>query len=387
LAKKGLGTLRGRMEAFLRKAASGKASVWDLSPEGRRMCLRLFPEAGRFPWVEKGLGAAWASGRIALAWRGPGEKRPFTCFEVRIAIELFSGFVTARIYPLSAKKGQNPCNRLVENLMRLWFSTCCDGGAPTEERFKPNFVKSGPCRLQVRRFGALLRGEFERIFKTMSWQFNYKEAALHVEHWIRSYNRTYQSPGYPNFGKSPWKRINEGLKNPGMEWRGVPEVEQDRLFDGGMHLPDLTEFPIAERENRRYVVKALVPPGWGNGGGGAEPQLFKKPYVVRMVISPVCSGTSADDTRRTFKAFLDRPDEHPLRRFLVLKSDDSDPTPLAEALLERNELFDILETDSGEMGESIASETPAVLQYFEGHGPAQGWIEWANRESIRIEPI
>jgi hypothetical protein len=386
LAKKGLGTLRGRMEAFLRKAASGGDSVGNLSQEGRRACLGFFPEAGLFPWIEKGFGVAWTSGRIALARRCPGEKRPFTFFEVCIAVELYSGLVAARIYPPS-KREPNPCKHLAENLMLLWFPLTSEEGSPSEGGLKPNFVKSAPCRLMVRRFGSLLRTEFERIFETMSWQFNFKEAALHLEHWIRSYNRMHRKPGYPNFGKSPWERISGKSEIPLGEGRVYPEVEHKSLYDWEASFMGVRKFRIEEYKDRRYFVRAIPPSGWGDEADLKEPRLFEKPYVVRVVVSPCHRETSIDDIRRTFRDFLERPEAFPLRRFHILKTEGGDSKPLAEALFERNELFDILETGLGEMGELISDEAPVVLHYFEGHDPIQEWVEWANRESIRIEPI
>jgi hypothetical protein len=386
LAKKGLGTLRGRMEAFLGKAARGGASIGDLSEEGRRRCLRLFPEAGLFPWIERGFGGAWAFGRIALARGFPGEKSPFKYFEVCVAIELYSGLVAARIYPPS-KREQEPCKHLTENLMRLWFPSACGEGNHSGGGLKPNFVKGSPCRLIVRRFGSLLRTEFERIFDEMSWQFNFKEAALHLENWIRSYNRTYRRPGYPNFGKSPWERISGKFETPCGEGRVYPEVEHKSLFEGEASFMGVRKFRIEAHKDRRYFVRAIPPSGWGNETDLKEPQIFKKPYVVRIVVSPRHRETSIDDIRRAFRDFLESAEEYPLRRFYILKADGLDSKPLADVLFERNEAFDIIETGLGEMGELISGETPAILHYFEGHDPTREWIEWANRESIRIEPI
>lgn len=386
LAKKGLGTLRGRMEAFLRKAASGGASVGNLSQEGLRACVKFFPEAGLFPWVEKGCGVTWTSGRIALARLCPGEKSPFTYFDVCIAVELFSGFVAAKIYSVR-KSEPDPYKHLAENLLRLWFSSACEEDHPSEGGLKPNFVKGSPCRLVVRRFGRLLRTEFERIFETMSWQFNYKEAALHLEHWIRSYNRAHREPGYPNFGKTPWERISGKSEMPRGERRIYPEVEHKNLFDVEANFVGVEKETIEERKDRRYFVRASLPSGWGNEVDLKEPRLFKKPYVVRIVISPCHSEESIDLIRCSFKDFLERPEEFPLRRFHILKTDGSDPKPLAEVLFERNELYDILEMDLERMGDLIGTATSAIFHYFEGHDPTREWVEWANRESIRIEPI
>lgn len=386
LAKKGLGTQKVRMDAFVRRTLEpgGRASISNLTETGRRKCFSLFPETRAYRHVEKGPGSGWVRGSLGLMEYNAKASHAKKFFRVDYAVELSSGFVVACLLPFAAKGGEKCCLALIEETTRTWPRDegrwKADSGTSEGGTIR-TFVEDAECRFHATRFGRNLKEACEKLLEAMSWQLDVSELGLHVKHWIIRHNRSEKDQGYPCFGQPPLERLQWQLGSLPLP-EGFCEVRGSISSRAIEALNGVRRIRVPEPEKARYFGK-----GHFMGETTPDEELYPKPYVVHALFPPKQAEGTGSDNRKLLEDFLASGGEPRLRRFILVRARERDSDWISDVLCKKSALFSVVEAEEWRSTFPVALGLPLEFCHFRGDCLPEEWVRLAEARFIRVRAI